>query len=159
MATGAPVQNQQKKKSIASLWPLIMVALLMVVAGPTALILFFGMMPAIVAFLVDRTRQKYGPLCVTGMNFCGVFPVLLDLWTTEHSFSAAFELLVEPMMLLMMYGAAAFGWMLFLAVPPVIASFIAVVTERRIVYLRSVQKKMVDEWGDEVARVAKEKRG
>ena len=159
MATQAPVQNQQKKKSSASFWPLIMVALLIVVAGPTALILFFGMMPTIVAFLVDRTRQKYGPLCVTGMNFCGVFPVLLELWTGEHSFSAAFDLLVEPMMLLMMYGAAAFGWVLFLAVPPVIASFIGVVMERRIVSLRNVQKKIVDEWGDEVARVAKDKLG
>ncbi len=159
MAPRAPVQNQQKKKSSASFWPLIMVVLLMAVAGPTALIVFFGMMPAIVSFLVDRTPQKYGPLSVTGMNFCGVFPVLLKLWTGEHSFSAAFDLLVDPMMLLLMYGAAAFGWMLFLVIPPVITSFIAVVTERRVVYLRNVQKNIVDEWGEEVAQIAKDKLG
>ncbi len=159
MAFRAPVQNQRKKKSSASFWPLIMVLLLIAIAGPSALIVFFGMMPAVVAFLVDRTRQKYGPLCVTGMNFCGVFPVLLELWTGEHSFSAAFELLVDPMMLMMMYGAAAIGWMLFLAIPPVIATFIGVMMESRITYLRGIQKKIIDEWGEEVAQAAKDKLG
>jgi len=155
----SPAPSAAKRGSMASFWPLVMVVLLLAVAGPTTLVLIVGMLPAIVAFVVDQTRHKYAPLCVTGMNFSGVFPSLLMLWLGENSFSSAIDLIVDPMMLLMMYGAAAFGWLLFIAIPPVVAAFISVMLEHRIAYLRSVQKRIVEEWGEEAAEAAKEKLG
>lgn len=159
MATQIPSHNTARRGSMASVWPLVMVVLLLVVAGPTALVIVVGMLPTIVAFVIDRSRKKYAPLCVTGMNFSGVIPSLLTLWFGENSFSAAIDLILDPMMLLIMYGAAAFGWLLFIAIPPVVAAFISVLRERRVAYLRGVQKRIVEEWGEEVVAAAKKKLG
>ena len=40
--------------------------------------------------------------------------------------------------------------MLYLSLPPVIASFIQVMSERRLQQLRKTQREILDEWGDEV---------
>jgi hypothetical protein len=49
-----------------------------------------------------------------------------------------------------MYGGACMGWMLYLSLPPVIASFIQVMAERRLQQLRKTQSDILEEWGNEV---------
>jgi hypothetical protein len=102
------------------------------------------------------------------MNLCGVFPYLLELWTEDHSLEMASSQLTDVFVLAVMYGAAGMGWMLYLSLPPVIASFIQVMAERRLQQLRKTQSDILKEWGNEViedanlgagvalARVAKE---
>jgi hypothetical protein len=126
---------------------------LVVVALPTVTLLFIGMLPTVVAYLIDRTRQKYATFCVGGMNFCGVFPYVLDLWNGIHSMSGAFRILTDVFALLLMYGAAAFGWALFASIPPVVVSVLTVMAQRRVSTLRTNQRRIIEEWGEEVAKV------
>ncbi|MDP6885190.1 MAG: hypothetical protein QF830_13745 [Rhodospirillales bacterium] len=109
------------------------------------------MLPTVVAFIVDRTRQKYAVFCVGGMNFSGVFPYLLDLWAGEHTAAAAMEILTNVFSLLLMYSAAGFGWAIFIAVPPVVGAFLTVMAQRRVSQLRRDQKELIEEWGEDVA--------
>ena len=42
------------------------------------------------------------------------------------------------------------GWMLYLSLPPVIASFIQVMSQSRLKQLRATQTTIIEEWGEEV---------
>jgi len=114
------------------------------------LLLAFGMLPALVAMIIDRTEERSATFCVGGLNFCGVFPYLMDLWFGDHSLGQAIGQLTDVFVLAVMYGGACMGWMLYLSLPPVIASFIQVMSERRLQQLRKTQRDILDEWGDEV---------
>lgn len=131
-------------------WALTIFSLLIIVALPTVLFIGFSMLPGLVAFIVDRTDEKSATFCVGGLNFCGVFPYLLDLWFGDHSVGQAMSLLTDVFVLAVMYGGAGMGWMLYLSLPPVIASFIQVMSERRLEQLRKTQKTIIQEWGDEI---------
>ncbi|MDA8637595.1 acyl-CoA synthetase [Rhodospirillales bacterium] len=131
-------------------WGLTIFSLLIIVALPTVLFLGFSMLPALVAAIIDRTDEKSATFCVGGLNFCGVFPYLLDLWFGDHSLNQSMTLLTDVYTLAVMYGAAGMGWMLYLSLPPVIASVIQVMSERRLEQLRKTQKTIIQEWGDEI---------
>jgi len=75
------------------------------------------------------------------------------LWTGKHTPAAATEIISDVLALLVMYAAAGFGWMIFLAIPPVIAVFLSVIAQSRVKALRATQQEIVDEWGPEVANV------
>ncbi len=131
-------------------WGLIIVTLLIMVALPTVMMIGFGMLPAIVAGIIDRTEEKSATFCVGGLNFCGLFPYLLELWVQDNSLNEATNLLTDVFVLAVIYGGACMGWLLYLSLPPVIASFIQVMSQRRLQQLRSTQKEIIKEWGDEI---------
>ncbi|MEO5337634.1 MAG: acyl-CoA synthetase [Magnetospirillum sp. WYHS-4] len=126
---------------------------LVVVALPTVTLMFIGLLPTVVAYVIDRSPQKYATFCVGGMNFCGVFPYVLDLWRGAHTMAGAFKFLTNAFALLLMYGSAAFGWALFAAIPPVVVAVLTVISQRRVSTLRTNQRRIIEEWGEDVAKV------
>ena len=137
-------------------WNLILgigVVLVMLAAFslPSLIVFTVGLLPTGVAFIIDRSDQKTGTFCVGGMNLCGVFPYVMKLWTENHSPAAAMEIISDVLSLLIMYAAAGFGWMIFLAIPPVIATFLSIMAQARVKALRATQNEIVEEWGQEVA--------
>jgi len=133
-----------------AVWILLCLVALLVISLPTVLLLLFGMLPTIVAWVVDRSQQKYATFCVCGMNFSGVFPFLSDVWFKDHSTDAAVRILTNVFDLTVIYGTAAFGWMIFIAVPPVITQFISAMLQKRVATLREQQQKIIEEWGEGV---------
>jgi len=132
-------------------WILLCLVALLVISLPTVLLLLFGMLPTIVAWVIDRSKQKYATFCVCGMNFSGVFPFMSDIWFKDHSTDAAVRILTNVFDLMVIYGAAAFGWMVYVAVPPVITQFISAMLQKRVATLRDQQQKIVEEWGEGVS--------
>ncbi len=134
----------------AWLWAGGLVTMWGIVSPSSLLIISLGMLPALVAYFCDRTEQKYALFCVGGLNFSGVFPFLLKL-SDDHSFSAAMNIMSNVFSLAIIFAAAGFGWMMFISIPPVVASFLTVLAEARVKTLKSIQKKIVDEWGNGVS--------
>ena len=131
------------------------VLLILVMATPgTVLVLFFGMLPTGVAFVVDRSRGKYAAATVGGMNFAAVFPALFGLWLHESSVSAASAVLTDAFAMTAMYAAAAFGWILHLGIPPIACVIRRVTSVGKVTRLRIRQKQLIDAWGEEVAQPA-----
>lgn len=144
--------QSSKARSFIVIWVSIGVVGLLILALPTVFVGFFGMAPTFVAFIIDRTREKYATFCVAGINACGVFPYMLDLWTGNHSINQAVNIMTDPFSLIVMYSAAAFGWLMFITVPPVITSFLGVMAQKKVSALRTQQRKLIEEWGESVAR-------
>jgi hypothetical protein len=119
------------------------------------MLIFFGMLPTVVAFIIDRSHQRANTVCVGAANVCGVFPYLLDLWLKQHSVMGALQILTDVFAIAVMYSAAAFGWLLFIAIPPIVASVLSVLAQHRVVHLRARQKKILEEWSKAVAEDVK----
>lgn len=118
---------------------------------PTVLILGIGMLPTLGAMISDRRKEKYATLCVGAMNFTGVLPFIIQLWTEEHSYERAFMVIGNPITWLVMYGAAALGWAIYFVAPGIVGMYIGMRTEQRIQRLRRRQRDLVEEWGPGVA--------
>jgi len=134
---------------------ILVVLVVFAMVWPTLVgLLAIGMLPSIAAYLVDRTPQKHAAFSVGGMNFCGVFPYLMELWNTGADLADFLAILGNVFALLVMCAAAAFGWLLYAAVPPMVTMTIKLVNQRKIAGLRRRQKQIVAEWGDGVAGAA-----
>ena len=148
-----PQQTEDRRRRGRSnlTWILVVGTFLLVIAGPTMIVLFFGMLPTLVAYIIDRSEQKSATFCVGAINFIGVFPYVIDLWIDANTIDAALTNVTDLFAMLVMYSAAAFGWLLFMAMPTVVASFVTVLQQRKVAQLRAEQKGLIEEWGAEVA--------
>lgn len=136
-------------------WPrmtlIVLIALPAVaVLLPTTLVIFVLSLPTIAAFLIDRTKERYLVATVGLLNFCGLLPAVIALWDQGQSLAGALRVLSDMVFWLSAFGAAALGWGIFISIPPIIATYYAVVTQRRISQLARRQKQLIEAWGEEV---------
>ena len=132
---------------------------LAIISLPTLLLIFFGLMPSIVALVIDRTEGRYATFCVLGMNFSGLFPFLTDVWFQVHTTDMAIQIMTNVFNLLIIYGSAGFGWMLYMALPPVITTFLSAMSQRRVAVLREKQAQIIEEWGESVTTILDSQQG
>jgi len=109
-----------------------------------------------VVALTDRSLARYAWICVGGLNFAGLAPALLTLWFGHHEIPYAVSQLTSLKVLLMAYGGAAVGWMLYFAAPPVVGVILQATSQRRAESMRKQMAKLQEEWGDEVATEGEE---
>ncbi|HIM43138.1 MAG TPA: acyl-CoA synthetase [Rhodospirillales bacterium] len=126
---------------------------------PTVVLIFFGLMPSIVALVIDRTEGRYATFCVLGMNFSGLFPFLTDVWFQVHTTDMAIRTMTNVFNLLIIYGSAGFGWVLYMALPPVITTFLSAMSQRRVAELREKQAQIIEEWGESVTTILDSEEG
>lgn len=119
---------------------------------PTVTLLFFCGLPTLAAWAVEKGKNKYAWLCVGGLNFAGVISYLFDLWFGVHTLDESINMLSDANVLLWAYGTAGLGWALYVITPPIVKSWLGFLTSRRISALKSVQKRLVEDWGVEVSR-------
>lgn len=145
----APAQN---KRASTVMWSMVIGALLLPWIMPTLVVFFFGMIPGLVALIVDRARGKYGAISIIALNFAGLFPYLLKLWSKSQSLASAVTVIADVFTLLVVYGAAGAGLIIYMAIPTTVASVFQVMSQHRIVVLREQQRKILEEWGESIAR-------
>ncbi len=120
---------------------------------PTVIFLLFAMLPTIAAYVVEKKPAKYEWICVGGLNFAGAVPFLVTLWMGRHTVEAAGAMLTDVFTLMAIYGAAGVGWLIFMALPPVIGIFMQMKAQRRVATLKATQARLIATWGPEVGRV------
>lgn len=121
-------------------------------ALPTALLLAFALLPSLVALLIDRHPKRYAVRCVAAFNLAGTWPYLVALWKGGHTLLLASQTLINPYAWLIIYGAAAIGWLCYLGLPAVVWAWMELFAGRRIAHLRRQQTKLVEDWGEDVAK-------
>ena len=132
-------------------WFGVIALAMMMISLPTVILFFLGMLPTLVAWVIDRSEGKHATFCVCGINFSGLFPYLMDIWFVNHSTDMAFRILTDVFNLMIIYGSAAFGWMLYVSVPPVVTTFLSVMSQHRMTILKTTQSDITEEWGEKVA--------
>ncbi len=131
---------------------------ILISALPTATVLAVGLVPTVVALIVDLTPGRYLTRCVVGLNIAGISPFMHNLWTGGNDMMTAVGIVTDAVAWLVIYGSAAMGWLLFMGFPGTVAVFQTLNAKRRIYVMQEKQKLLLEEWGDSIrspAEIAK----
>ena len=142
---------RKKKKKGGGLTLILLILPAALIVLPTTILFGIGMIPTIVAYVVDRDPDKSAPITVGGLNFCGCMPFAIDLWKHQHTIGAAAKVFADPLSWLVMYSAAAVGWGIYYGIPPMVAGMEVTRAEKRVEVLKQKKVALVQEWGPDVA--------
>lgn len=148
-AKGQAAKGKPRKKGVPLTFWVVAVPLVLITL-PTWIFLFFAMLPTLVAFIVERGKYRFAWLTVGGINIAGAAPFLLKMWFGQHSIEAAARMLTDVYALIVILGSAAFGWALYLSLPPVVGTLLQLSSQRRIQVLQTTQRRLVEEWGRDI---------
>ena len=124
---------------------------------PSFIVLAINMAPAIVAYAVDRTREKYLAVTVGLLNFCGTLPAEVALWQRGQTYDAAMDIASDAFFWLVAYGAAALGWAIYLMIPPILGHYYEITSHARLQSHQRKQQALIEAWGEEVTGEITEK--
>jgi len=144
----AVARSRGRRFIITLLWLLALPVL--VFALPTVVLVVFGVLPTIVAAIVDRREEKYAAYCVGGFNLSGVLPYLFHLWSHGDSMLALGVIAKSPYSWLVMYGAAALGWLANYWTPQITMRIRRIRDRNEVARWRRRQEQILEEWGPEV---------
>jgi hypothetical protein len=146
---GSATNSSGKTGGFAFTAALVVALCVALTALPLVLIVAAGMMPTVAVTMIDR-RPRYLSYTVGAMNFAGVFPFLLAVAEGPMSMPAAAAKLADPPTWLVMYGAAAAGWLVCGATPMLARAGIELQAFQRRRALEALGKAIREEWGPEV---------
>ena len=149
-------EKEVKKKSDGLLMSTKMSFFLMLPASllmlPTVVFTFLAMLPTFVALLSGyKGNRRFKWMCVGGVNFAGALYFLFQLWFESATVMSAIFLFCRVDTIVVTYGAAAIGFGIYKIVPFIVTNIQVMADQHRLVYLRGVQKKLIEQWGPDVA--------
>ena len=112
-----------------------------------------GLVPTVVAAVIDRRPERFATFSVAAMNLVGVVPFLLDLWEEGSTMENALEIISDPFYWLSGYAAASVGWLIFFSMPAVCGVIVKMRHDSKVESLRKYQEDLIEEWGREVAHI------
>ncbi len=145
---------KRKSTSPGNMGGLLLIVLIVVVTGalafPTFIILACGMVPALVAALIDDKPGRHVSYCVIAASLAGIAPVLSALWAGGNTVAVAMLLLGDVYVWLGMYSAAALGWSMIWLFTIIAELVLSIIASMRVRKLYLTQEEMVAEWGEGV---------
>ena len=151
-------KKKQKKKKIKKensldfqFWLFIFAALLMsVVFLASTLLLLVGMLPTLIAAIIVQKKYKNKVLTIGAMNFAGCFPYLMHIWNSNDRMTSMLESLSDPLTVVVMYTAAAVGYILNHAVTRLVRVFMLHNADKKLANIEKEKSKLEERWGRKV---------
>lgn len=124
--------------------------LIAVVFVATTLLLSIAMLPTFVVFVLNRRRAKIKVVTVGAMNLAGSMPFIIELWGNGNNFDVALSIVTDPKAIIVMYAAAAVGYLIDWAMTGIVASVLHQQGLNRKKEILKLQESLVERWGDGV---------
>jgi hypothetical protein len=144
--------KRRKKKSFG--WKgqifLILAMFACVIFSAMAVILAVGMVPTIVAAIVDRTEGRMRSLSIGAINFAGCMPFLIEVFKKGNNLETAITYISQPRTIVVMYFAAAMGYLINWAMAGIVSSVMVQRTKSRLKEIQKTQNELTTRWGPEV---------
>lgn len=112
-----------------------------------------GMLPSVIALIVDRGKGRFASQTITALNFVGILPFIFDIGLNYERSVAAREAMSDPFTWVVIYGFAVIGLMMIFILPNITAIFFTIKAEYKLRTLNAEQEALVEEWGEEVTRL------
>lgn len=123
---------------------------IMIFALPSFLLFGIAMLPTLGAYVADENDNRSLTHSVGFLNFAGAWPFLLKLWTGANSLLQSAQILTDPYAWLLIYSAAALGWLFYLAFPTFSSAMQNHSAGQRARKFRRNQERLEAIWGQEV---------
>lgn len=143
---------KKKKAKLGWKWQILVIVMgiASVMFSAVTIIAVVGMIPTVVAWIVDRSPGKLKAMTVGSINFAGCTPFMIEVFKNGNSLETAINYIVEPRTIVVMYFAAAMGYMIDWALTGIIAAIMVQKTKSRLEDIEKNKKELVDRWGIEV---------
>lgn len=153
MAKQAPAKAQPAPATKAFKPALLLVLLLPAAAlmAPIAIVMVAALVPTVVARIVDSNPNRYLTFTVLGLNLVGSLYFVHQVLTKGNSLAVVAMVLQDSIGWLAALSGAGCGWLLFLAVPPLIAKMAEAQSGLRLRRVHRDQTQLISEWGEVVA--------
>lgn len=144
-------ESEMQGMSIAGKIIGLMVILWLVSVSYYAFAFFaLGMLPSVLAIMIDRGKGRFASQTISACNFVGILPFLFDIALNYEKSVAAKEIMMEPFTWAVIYGFALIGLMLIFVLPNIMAIAFSLKAEYKLNKLIKEQEELVEEWGEEV---------
>ena len=146
------IKKKQNQKTLSlKQWMVVLgLVVALIIFLPTTVVLTVGMIPTLVAAITDRYPGRNKTFTVGAMNFAGCFPYLLEVWIHTNSMNVALNLIAQPKTIIVMYGAAAFGYAINAFITFLVSAILVQKSEVRIKKIHKEKKALIDRWGSGV---------
>lgn len=124
--------------------------LLAVIFLPVAIVLVIGMLPSIVAFMADATRDRTRCLTVSLINFITCFPFALQVAVGPQTIDMALPIITEPVNIIIMYAGAVGGYFLDWTMAGISNVIMTARARARLADIEKQQKELERRFGPEV---------
>ena len=134
--------------------PALLLILLLPVAAlmlPLAIVLAAALVPSLVARLVDSGPGRYLTFTVLSFNLVGALYFVHQILTMGSDLESLPIVLQDSIGWLAAFSGAGCGWLLFLAMPPIIAKMAEAQSALRLRRVRRDQTQLTEEWGQVIA--------
>ncbi len=121
-----------------------------VLFSAVAVIMVVGMIPTIVAAIVDRTEGRIRALTIGAINFAGCAPFMIEVFKKGNNLETAITYILEPRTIVVIYFSAAMGYLIDWAMTGIVSSIMVQKTKSRLKDIQKMQKDLTDRWGMEV---------
>jgi hypothetical protein len=135
--------------------PALLLILLLPVAAlmaPMAIVLVAALVPSLVARLVDSSPRHYLTFTVFSLNLVGSLYFVHELLAMGNSLDVLPAVLQDSIGWLAAFAGAGCGWLLFLAMPALIAKLAEAQSALRMRRVHRDQAQLTEEWGQVVAQ-------
>lgn len=143
---------RKKKKSAGLQGQILFIVGLIsaVMFSALSIILAIGMIPTFVAAVTDRSEKKMRALTVGALNFAGCMPFMIEIFRKGNNMETAIQYILEPRTIVVIYLAAALGYLVDWAMTGIVSSIMLQRGKARLRDIRKEQALLVDRWGQEV---------
>lgn len=148
------VKNKKNKKiniSIRSILTVFLLIMLSFLFWESTSLFWIGMLPTIVVWIIDRSKQKSQTLTVGAMNFAGCFPYLLNIWTAHDAAILSERYLNDPLTIITIYGAAFLGYIINYLTVSSFSLYASQKAKNRVNKIDKEQKSLEERWGRKVS--------
>ena len=121
-------------------------AALAVYALPLFILVYGGLMPTLVAYLMDERRGKHFVITIAAMNGAGVVLALRPLFSSGFMSEAGFVAVANPSNWMMIFGFAMAGWFLAWAVPVAVSHVLDLLYRQRQRAAEVQREAIVAQW-------------
>ncbi|WP_374383822.1 hypothetical protein [Dongia sp.] len=127
--------------------PVLLIALVFL---PSAIVIGVGMIPTIVARVVDTSPGKRLTVTVGGFNLLGCLYFLHKIWAAGQGMGDIQPTLMNSFGWLSALVGAGVGWIVFGFMPVIIGKFAETQTALRLRSITKDQERLVEDWGESV---------
>jgi membrane associated rhomboid family serine protease len=151
VAKQAPAKAQPAPKAFKPALLLVLLLPAAALMAPIAIVMVAALVPTVVARIVDSNPNRYLTFTVLGLNLVGSLYFVHQVVTKGNSLAVVLMVLQDSIGWLAALSGAGCGWLLFLAVPPLIAKMAEAQSGLRLRRVHRDQTQLINEWGEVVA--------
>lgn len=111
-----------------------------------------ALMPMLVAYYVDTSKDKLLFRVVSLCNFAATLPFAVNLVIHDSSDSMFQQYFMDVKVWFMVYAAAAVGWLMVKYLPKAVFQWMHFMNMRKIESIEKVQRRLISEWGPDIQR-------